>query len=208
MTIRVIIADDHPVFLLGLRGVLASLAEEYQVVAEAHEVSELFDQLASQPAELLITDLNMPGDQQTDGVRMIAHIRQRYPELAIVVITMLSDPHIPPLLAAYQVQAILNKNSLSQELAQGLSSRVSASKPWHSEQFRRVTPRDAGRALSAKELEVLRLIGQGLSVNAIAARQYRTKQTISAQKLSAMRKLGLENDAALYRYLSQTGLGQ
>ncbi len=208
MTIRVIIADDHPVFLLGLRGVLASLAEDYQVVAEAHEVSELFELLASQPAELLITDLNMPGDLQTDGVRMIAHIRQRYPALAIVVITMLSDPHIPSLLAAYQVQAILHKNSLSQELAQGLSRSVSASQPWYSGQFQRVTPREAGRALSAKELEVLRLIGQGLSVNAIAARQYRTKQTISAQKLSAMRKLGLENDAALYRYLSQTGLGQ
>ncbi|WP_437613391.1 response regulator [Erwinia sp. V71] len=207
MTVRVIIADDHPVFLLGLRGVLASLADDYQVVAEAHDVSELFDLLASHPVDMLITDLNMPGDLQADGVRMIGHIRQHYPQLAIVVITMLSDPRILALLAAYQVKAVLNKNSLSQELAASLSNQDSAG-PWFSEIFRHDAPRLAGKALSAKELEVLRLFAQGLSVNDIAARQYRTKQTISAQKLSAMRKLGLENDAALYRYLSQSGLGE
>ncbi|MBP2169719.1 two-component system capsular synthesis response regulator RcsB [Erwinia toletana] len=208
MSIRVIVADDHPVFLLGLRGVLASLPEDYQIVAEAHDVSALFAQLALHPVEMLITDLNMPGDQQVDGVRMIGRVRQLYPNLTIVVITMLSDPRILELLTRYRVKAVLNKSSLSQELADGLRSQQPEDQPWLSDVFRSDPLQQIEKALSAKELEVLRLIGQGLSVNDIAARLYRTKQTISAQKLSAMRKLGLENDAALWRYLNQTGLGQ
>ncbi|MFS2222950.1 response regulator [Pantoea sp. B65] len=207
MSIRVIIADDHPVFLLGLRGVLASLPEDYQIVAEAHDVGGLFVQLATHPVEMLITDLNMPGDQQVDGVRMIGRVRQLYPDLTIVVITMLSDPRILELLARYRVKAILNKNSLSHELAASLRSSEPAGQPWLSDVFRSDPLLQIEKALTSKELEVIRLLGQGLSVNDIAARLYRTKQTISAQKLSAMRKLGLENDAALWRWLSQSGLG-
>ena len=208
MSTRVIIADDHPVFLLGLRGVLATLPEEYPVIAEAHDVSSLFKQLSVCQADMLITDLNMPGDDQVDGVRMIGRIRELYPDLTIVVITMLSDQRILELLAGYRIKAILNKSSLSHELADGLNSPQSDEQPWLSDAFRSDPLIQVEKALSVKEMEVIRLIGQGLSVNEIAARLFRTKQTISAQKLSAMRKLGLENDAALYLYLSQCGLGQ
>lgn len=208
MSMRVIIADDHPVFLLGLRGVLSTLPEDYQVVAEAHDVEALFEQLAAHQIDMLITDLNMPGKDQADGVRMIGKVRQLYPMLTIVVITMLSDNRILELLAGYRVKAILNKSSLSHELADGLSSADNPGQPWLSDVFRSDPQSQAGKALSAKEMEVIRLIGQGLSVNEIAARLYRTKQTISAQKLSAMRKLGLDSDAALYLYLNQSGLGQ
>lgn len=208
MSTRVIIADDHPVFLLGLRGVLATLPEDYPVIAEAHDVSSLFKQLSVCQADMLITDLNMPGDDQVDGVRMIGRIRELYPDLTIVVITMLSDQRILELLAGYRIKAILNKSSLSHELADGLKSPQSDEQPWLSGAFRSDPLIQVEKALSGKEMEVIRLIGQGLSVNEIAARLFRTKQTISAQKLSAMRKLGLENDAALYLYLSQCGLGQ
>jgi len=53
----------------------------------------------------------------------------------------------------------------------------------------------------------MKLLGQGLGVNDIAARLFRTKKTISAQKISSMRKLNLPNDAELYCFLHQIGLG-
>jgi two-component system capsular synthesis response regulator RcsB len=60
--------------------------------------------------------------------------------------------------------------------------------------------------LSPKELEVVRLLASGLSVSEIAGRLHRSKQTVSAQKVSAMRKLGVTNDAALFIYLQEQGL--
>ncbi|WP_350303955.1 response regulator transcription factor [Photorhabdus viridis] len=204
---QVIIADDHPVFLLGLRTVLATLPENYQVVGEAHDVTALFSLLEEKKADMLITDFNMPGDNQIDGLRMISRIRELYPNLPVVVITMLSDRKIIASLIDYKVKAILNKNSLSHELVKGLYSTTGHDKPYLSEQFIESPNEEVVKALTGKELEVIKLLGQGLSVNDIAARLYRTKQTISAQKISAMKKLGLDNEAALYNYLHQVGLG-
>ncbi|HHB1427534.1 TPA: response regulator [Serratia odorifera] len=205
MAIRVIIADDHPVFLLGLRAVLASLPEEYVIAGEAYDVESLFSMLASHPVDLLITDFSMPGGAAEDGVGMVSRIRAQYPALPIVVITMIRDRRVLSLLAGYRVRAVLNKNSLSEELAKGLAGKGEEGEPYFSEIFRGMP---AGERLSAKELEVLKLLGQGLGVNDIAGRLFRTKQTISAQKISAMKKLGLTNDAELYRFLDQLGLGR
>ncbi|QXF33735.1 DNA-binding response regulator [Photorhabdus luminescens] len=204
---RVIIADDHPVFLLGLRTILATLPENYQIVGEAHDVAALFSLLEEKEADMLITDFIMPGHNQIDGLRMISRIREQYPNLPIVVITMISDRKIIASLIDYRVKAILNKNSLSHELVKGLYCTTGRDKPYLSEQFLESPDEEVVKTLTSKELEVIKLLGQGLSVNDIAARLYRTKQTISAQKISAMKKLGLDSEAALYNYLHQIGLG-
>jgi len=60
--------------------------------------------------------------------------------------------------------------------------------------------------LSQRESQVLRLYVSGMSITAIAATLHRTKQTISAQKHNAMRKLGIDSDAQLYLFALQTGL--
>ncbi|WP_147479240.1 response regulator transcription factor, partial [Pseudomonas savastanoi] len=60
--------------------------------------------------------------------------------------------------------------------------------------------------LSPRELEVLRLLSAGHTVGQIAAQLNRSKQTVSAQKVAAMRKLGLANDAALFIYLQESGM--
>lgn len=203
MATRVIIADDHPVFLLGLRAVLAAMPENYQVVGEAYDVESLFTLLMSHQVDLLITDFSMPGEEMGDGMRMISRVCEQYPALPIVVITMIRDQRLLSLLAGYRVRAVLNKNSLSSELAIGLAGGE-GDEPYFSEMFRGMP---IGQSLSGKELEVMKLLGQGLSVNDIAARLFRTKQTISAQKISAMRKLNLANDSELYRFLHQIGLG-
>ncbi|MNH42946.1 Transcriptional regulatory protein RcsB [compost metagenome] len=65
----------------------------------------------------------------------------------------------------------------------------------------------AQTALSPRELEVSRLLAAGHTVGQIAALLNRSKQTVSSQKVSAMRKLGLANDAALYLYMQEHGLG-
>lgn len=207
MTRRVIIVDDHPVFLLGLRAVLASLPENYQIVGEAHDVSSLFTLLAENEVDMLITDFSMPMDSQKDGLRMISRIREQYPQLPIVVITMISDRNIIASLIGYKIKAILNKNNLSHELAKGLYATTGQNEPYLSENYRISPLEQMAKVLTTRELEVIRLLAQGLSVNEIAQRQYRTKQTISAQKVSAMKKLDIENEAALYRYLDQVGLG-
>ncbi|MFP3507509.1 LuxR C-terminal-related transcriptional regulator, partial [Burkholderia sp. SIMBA_062] len=59
------------------------------------------------------------------------------------------------------------------------------------------------RTLTAREIEVVRLYGAGLTVGEIAVQLHRSKQTISSQKSSAMKKLGIVRDADLIRYASE-----
>ncbi|HGJ5859924.1 MAG TPA: response regulator [Arsenophonus nasoniae] len=206
MSKKVIIADDHPVFLLGLRMILASMPENYQIVGEAHHVSGLLSLLQTKPVDMLITDFIMPGDKNMDGLRMISHIRQNWPTLPIVVITMVNEPNIISMLSRYHVKAILNKSSLASELEKGLYNTAGQEQPYISSDFLSSPIDQLARILTPKELEVIRLLAKGLTVNDIATKVFRTKQTISSQKQSVMKKLNIPNDAALYNYLQQVGL--
>ncbi|RYC43336.1 response regulator [Pectobacterium zantedeschiae] len=197
----IVIADDHPVFLIGLRAVITStFSDNYVVNGEAHNVDELLALLEKDQPDVLLTDFNMPGNKQSDGLRLIATLRRKYPNLSIVVVTMLANPGLVNSVLAAGVYAVINKQSLTTELTQCLKAL---------QQGRHyATPMNTEDtvAMSPRELEVVRLLAQGKSVNDIAAMLNRTKQTISAQKKSAMNKIGVNSTSELLEYLHSVGL--
>lgn len=212
-TLRVILADDHPIFLIGLRVVLEQ-DNTVQVVAEACSPVELNELLKNHPCDVLVTDFMMPLDQQNDGLRLLERVRRDYPHLPIVVVTMLNNPGLFRSILALGVRALLSKASLAGELPAAIQSiRQNKNYVAHSVEQALLEAGDYGSdsliahdQLSPKELEVLRLLALGRSVGEIAAQLSRSKQTVSTQKISAMRKLGLANDAALFIYLQEHGL--
>lgn len=199
---KIVIADDHPVFLIGLRALISStFSDNYQVSGEAHDVDHLVMLLERDLPDVLLTDFTMPGEHQADGLRLITMIRRKYPSLPIVVVTVLSNPGLINSILATGVYAVINKQSLAAELTLCLKSLLQGRRPV-------ILPAPVQRkvAMSPKELEVVRLLSQGHSVNDIAAMLSRTKQTISAQKKSAMTKIGVTSDAELFEYLLNAGL--
>ncbi|MEQ4503163.1 response regulator transcription factor, partial [Pseudomonas sp.] len=88
--LRVIVADDHPIFLIGLRVVLEqdNLAT---VVAEACNPDELLQVLARHPCDVLVTDFMMPVELQNDGLRLVQRIHRDFPALPVIVVTTLSN---------------------------------------------------------------------------------------------------------------------
>jgi DNA-binding NarL/FixJ family response regulator len=85
--IRVLIADDHPLFRDGLRAMLAAAAET-ELVCEAATGDEAIAQAADLQPDVLLMDLQMPG---TNGIEATRRIRQTSPHIAILVVTMFSD---------------------------------------------------------------------------------------------------------------------
>ncbi|MDB6142589.1 MAG: LuxR response regulator receiver [Pseudomonas sp.] len=212
-TLRVILADDHPIFLIGLQVVLEH-DSTMKVVAVASSPAELDEQLKSHACDVLVTDFMMPDDQHNDGLRLLERVRRGYPKLPIVVVTMLNNAGLFRSILALGVNALLSKASLAGELPAAIQS-IRHNKPFVADSVRQVLI-DAGdygsdrlvshEQLTPKEVEVLRLLAAGRSVGEIAAHLNRSKQTVSTQKVSAMRKLGLANDAALFIYLQEHGL--
>ena len=212
MPIRVQIADDHPLTLIGIHTLLESRAD-LEVVAQAHSVETLLENLQRQPCDLLLTDLMMPGGDQVDGIRLIRRLRSLYPTLAIVVITMLDNPALISSVLKLGIQGLVSKRGLLNDLPKAVTA--SPRSPFVSASIQHLLdtsialhgkPLMQPEQLSAREIEVLRLYGTGMSIGAIALHLCRSKQTISTQKSSAMRKLGLDTSASLFLYIQEHGL--
>lgn len=200
---KILIADDHPIYLMGLRALLTPLAGQYHIVDEALTTDDVISKLESGDIDILITDFSMPGDKYNDGLALIQLIKRRWPALVIIVVTMINNPGIERALRQLGVNAVLSKAGLSTELVHVIKGLTGAFAPSKSSAE---APALSGISLTPKESEVLRLLLRGLTVSDISTRLNRTKQTVSAQKKSAMRKLGVTSEYELYQQLQQLGL--
>lgn len=206
--VRILVADDHPIFRVGMRCVLEK-DPEWMIAGEASTPLALTEWLHAHPCDLLITDFMMSTPGQHDGLRLLEDIRRYWPELPILVITALVNAGLFRAILGTGVKGLIGKASLVSELptainqirrnklfiARSVSHALALASEDRSDRLHNLEP------LSPRELEVTRLFAAGLSVGQIAAHVNRSKQTISAQKVAAMRKLGVPSDAALFIYL-------
>lgn len=214
MTLRVVLADDHPFVLLGARVSLATHAD-IVVVGEAGGPTALLDLLRATPCDVLVTDLTMPeADGSTaDGLCLLNRVRRSWPSMRIVVLTGLTNAAVLRSILAEGVTGILNKIEPMDELAVAIR-RAACGRAYLGKSILdaiAVTGGDAPtsvqqRRLSPREAEVVRLFTAGQSISGIARTLERDVRTVSRQKRDAMVKLGVNNDAGLFIYVRANGL--
>lgn len=204
-TIDIIVADDHPVVTHGVRCVLER-APGIRVMAEAHSVADMIAALGAHPCDVLICDYSFDGDPEPDGLRMIERIRRTYPELKIVLLTMLNDQWLVQGALKRGVCAFLSKETdnivdLPRIITSVMRGKTYIDTEIASAIFSNMAECASGtlasQSLSPRELEVVRLYEQGMKVSEIAQRLMRSRKTISTQKASAMKKLGARTDVEL-----------
>ena len=210
--IRVMIADDHPLILLGTA---LSLSDEKQfvVTGKAGNSTELIALLGKSPCDVLICDLAMPGGAYGDGLPMIAYIHRHFPHVQLIVQTMLDNPGILKGLQQSGVRGVLNKGDDMVLITTAVTTVMNGGTyigPAIRKAFESVGMNDQdgvqAAALSKRESEVLRLYFGGATVKEIASSLNRSVKTISTQKMCAMQKLGVSRDADLFKYAQMNGL--
>ena len=184
-----------------------------QVVGRARQSTELVKVLQTVPCDVLVTDLAMPGGQYGDGLPLIGYLRRNFPNIPIVVLTMLENAALLKRLGELGVIAVVHK---SDDLSQiGLAvQHVSRNLEYMSPQVRialdQFRANSGGKSeevtLSKRELEVVRLFVSGMTIKEISEKLSRCIKTISTQKNTAMRKLGLDRDPELFQYAQSNGL--
>lgn len=212
MKIHVLLADDHPALLSGIKHELDALPS-IAIEGVARDSGQLVQLLQRVPCDVLVTDYAMPGGAHGDGITFVSYLRRHYPDLKIVVFTTLDNPAIVQELSRLGVHAVLGKAQETNQLVSAIHAVYAGARYYPSElragasaaSSRTTAPR-TGPDLTKRELEIVRLYVSGMSVNEIAAQLNRSKQTISSQKSSAMRKLGIDRDADLFRYAFETGI--
>ena len=212
---RIVIADDHPVVMLGIRALLKEHSS-LKVAAEASNGRELLVLLAEQPCDLLITDFSMPyEDGSGDGLPLLRRVRRDHPTLPIIVLTMLHNPALTRGMLAAGINGLVAKGAMTKELQLAVGA-VMNGRTYICEAMREHVidwspPAEPDgiadpAVLSQREVEVVRLYAQGLSVTHIAEQLHRSVKTVSQQKNDAMRKLGITSNTQLFEYARTYGL--
>ncbi|GLK96575.1 transcriptional regulatory protein RcsB [Achromobacter xylosoxidans] len=205
-TLNVIIADDHPIVLFGLRELIKGDAR-FRVIGEAMSSSALVKLLQEQPVHVVITDYNMPDDSSYgDGLKLIDYLIRNFPQIQVLVLTMISTPTVHARLLDMGVVGVIQKRHMHTEIERALGAiflrRQYRGSQWGAQSGGESALDEDHRfaSLSFKEREILRLFVTGKTVGEIARSLNRSPKTISTQKMSAMRKLELNSDQELMTY--------
>lgn len=191
--VQILLVDDHPVVRDGLRGQLTTQSD-LVVVAEAASAEEALAVLRTKPADVVITDLHMPG---LGGIALIGDIRRLHPGTEVLVLTTYdTDEDVLPAIAA-GARGYLLKDAGRHALfdaVRAASRGRSVLSPAISERLtRRPLP---ARLLSDRELEVLQLVAAGRTNRQIGAALFIGEATVKTHLQRIFAKLDVADRAA------------
>jgi DNA-binding NarL/FixJ family response regulator len=211
--IRVLLADDHTLFRAGLRALFATEAD-IDVVGEAATGEEAVRKAQELQPDVIVMDIMMPVMNGIEATRRLATV---CPGTRVLILSMYDDEeHVQQLLAAGAVGFVL-KEATSDELVRALREVAAGGVPLSPsiaakvvrDYARRVRGEDdasAGGPLTPRESEVLGLVAQGHTNQAIAERLGLSRKTVDAHRTNLMRKLDLHDVTELVKYALRTGL--
>jgi two-component system, NarL family, response regulator LiaR len=202
-TIRILIADDHPIVREGLRGVL-SFKPGFEVVGEAEDGVEAVLQATALMPDVVIMDLEMP---RKNGYDALVEILQAVPSTRVLILTSFSkDQKINACLEAGAMGCLL-KDSSPQELFRAIRDVHRGEVALHPAIARRLLTRQASRQpqsdpddLTEREIDVLRLIAQGLTNQEIADNLVISVPTVRTHINHLLSKLNLTNRSQAILY--------
>ncbi|WP_423762348.1 response regulator [Burkholderia sp. NLJ2] len=200
-SVRVIVADDHPVTGHGIAQTLNDMPT-IEIVAVVPSAGALIEALDASPCDVLVLDYVMPSSEHGDGQALIGYLHRRYPDLRFVTVTMLNSPALFRALQTLGVRCICSKSDAMSHLVAAVHAAFAHGQYLSPTIASLLDNADqaGGNPLTRRESEIVRLFREGYKVTEIAERLHRSKKTISAQKLAAMRKLGITRDADLIKH--------
>jgi DNA-binding NarL/FixJ family response regulator len=205
--IRVIIADDHVIVRDGMKRLLES-EPNLTVVGQATNGMETLRVLVDQPCDLLLLDLTMAAPS---GARLVKKVREGWPNLPILVVTMHNDPRVAQSALHAGANGFITKDAEPAELLAAVYKVASGARyvlASISEGIAFLPAHSSDSELSGREKEVLFRLAAGQSNAEIAGTLFISEKTVSTHKTNIMSKLGVSNLAELIRYADSIEPGQ
>jgi DNA-binding NarL/FixJ family response regulator len=215
--IRVIVVDDQQITREGLVALL-DLVDDIDVVADAGDGAQALRLVADHEPDVVLMDLRMP---VLDGVEATRQITAHHPGVAVLVLTTYADDE--SIAAALQAGALgyLTKDSGRVEIAAALRTAAAGQSTFDATVSRKlvaaltrtaqpIPPGPVGSldGLTGREIEVLRLMAEGLNNAEIATRLFIGQTTVKTHINNAFAKIGARNRAEAVRYAYQHGLAE
>ncbi|MFD1141813.1 response regulator [Larkinella insperata] len=205
--IRVLIADDHNVFVEGIAALISG-SSEIEVTARCFDVSSVVGQLNGAPIDVVLLDISFPRIE--DGLALCEHITRTYTNTRVIALTMHDDASLIKRVVKKGARGYLLKNTTKVELLQAIRT-VHDGKPYFNETVTNILLHDEPKSrkpggntglkpnLTPRESEVLTLIAQGLTTQQMATQLFVSVKAIEFHRSSLLMKFSVPNTALLIK---------
>ena len=201
---RVLIVDDHPSVRDGL-SLRITLHADLEVCGEADSEDEAFTQVKQSAPDLVLVDISL---KNGNGIELLKRIRSHDPAVKMLVVSGFQDSLYAERACRAGAMGYLNKQESNEKLIEAIRTVLAGERFLNPEISRRLINQSLGvhdktkspiENLTNRELEVFRMIGEGLTSGAIAERLFLSPYTIDSHRENIKRKLDISNAAELSR---------
>ncbi|MFA9370526.1 MAG: response regulator [Labilibaculum antarcticum] len=206
--IKVLLVDDHLMFLEGLQSLFAN-EKNIEVVGAASNAQIALDILKEEQPDIVITDLSMP---DIDGSSLVASIQKMYPSIYTLVLSMHSDAQIISKLINQDINGYLLKNAEKEELLTAVKT-IAGGENYFSKEVKEIFTQSSFNRnfnpipeLSKREKEVLKLIGDEYTTKEIADHLFISQNTVESHRKNMFSKLNVKNVAGLIKVAIKNNL--
>lgn len=205
--IRVLIADDHNVFVEGIESLLSG-SSEIEVTQRCYSVPAALSSLQQNPVDVVLLDISFP--HIDDGLGLCEQITRTYPQTKVIALTMHDDASLIKRVVKKGVKGYLLKNTTKSELLQAIQT-VYGEKQYFNETIMHILLNDEPKSrkaaagaglkpnLTPRESEVLTLIAQGLTTQQMANQLFVSSKAVEFHRSSLLMKFGVPNTALLIK---------
>lgn len=210
--IQLLLCDDHPLVIEGIKLILKD-DSRFNIIGESHNGQEALDFLAKNKVDILLMDINMP---VLNGLETAKFIKKDFPDLKVIMLSMLNDSHIIKHLIENGVKAYMMKNAGQDEIISTILKVHEGGTVFDSELIMEIIELKKSRSkkkknalfpkLSRRESEILQLIVDEHTTSEIAEKLFISFGTVETHRRNMLNKLGLRNTAGLVRTAIEFGL--
>ena len=207
-TIKILIADDHPIFRQGLKHAFAR-SQDLEVVGEADDGYQLLEKLDSQEFTVLVLDISMPGP---NGLELLKQVKKEKPELPVLVLSMYPEDRYAIRFMKGGASGYLTKESPPTQIMDAIRKVAQGGKFMSPQLTEKIAyefldhDKAPHETLSDREFQVLCMIASGKTVTGIANELSLSVNTISTHRSRILQKMKMKNNAQLTHYAIQAGL--
>lgn len=210
--IRVLIADDHQMFLDGLKALLKR-EKNIQVIGEVSNGTQALEFIKKNTPDLLITDISMPG---MSGVELTREVKHRYPDVKVLVLTMYNDKEIVGEILMSEAEGYILKNTGRQELSNAINRLIDNSTYYSNEVLNIMMTRMKKQKsiekntalLTPREIEIIKLIMEELSSEEIAEKLFISKRTVDTHRKNIIQKTNTKTLVGLLKFAIENNLAE
>jgi DNA-binding NarL/FixJ family response regulator len=200
---KVLIADDHPIFRAGLKETLAK-ESDVDFVGEADNGQKALDLVRKQPWDVVILDITMPGK---GGLEVLQELRHERPKLPVLVLSAHPEDQLALRLLKAGASGYLTKDKAPEVLLSAIKKILRGGK-YVSEslaekavfQLASETTLSPHETLSDREFQVMRMIASGKSIKEIGKELFLSVRTVSTYRARVLEKMNMKSNADLIRY--------